>query len=63
MTAAISCIFWGEMTLGLAMAGTASPGIAIYSMLLGLDMYHVFRAWSQAGKVDKEAKKARKNGI
>lgn len=53
VAAFISCFFWFQISVGLIEAGTYGTGLAIYPVLLALEIYNVFRAARDAGTSDR----------
>lgn len=57
----ISCFFWFQISAGFIYAGTWSTGLAIYPVLLMLDIHNLLRAATDAAIVDKKYSE-RRNG-
>lgn len=48
LAALFSCFFWFQISLSIIVGGKASPGLAIYPVLMLLDIFHVFRCVAKA---------------
>lgn len=53
----VSILFWFQISMGFAMAGTWSTAISIYPILLLLDSYNAMRAVGDAAISDKKFKR------
>lgn len=62
LAAFVSSFFWFEITVGLLESGTFGTGLAIYPVLLALDIYNVLRAARDAGSADRIQPGARRHG-
>ncbi|KFB11019.1 hypothetical protein [Nitratireductor basaltis] len=58
----IACLFWFQITVGFAQAGTWSTGLAVYPVLLLLDSYNVMRAVTDAAASDQRHQERARNG-
>lgn len=54
-----SCFFWFSITIGMLQVDLNSTGLAVYPVLLILDMYNAMRAARDAREVDEAARHAR----
>lgn len=57
----VSCLFWFEITIGMAQSGQWSTGLAIYPVLLLLDSWNVIRAMGEASISDATHKRVAKD--
>jgi hypothetical protein len=48
----VSCFFWLQISVGMIRPDGATTGLAIYPVLLALDIWNAMRAWHDAGQVD-----------
>lgn len=55
----LTCFFWLSITFGVLQADHVSTGLAVYPVLLALDIYNAYRAAKDARLVDE----AKKHGI
>jgi hypothetical protein len=58
-----SCFFWVQISIGFAQADIWGTGMAIYPVLLLLDMYNVIRAITDAAIVDRHFKEVAVHGV
>lgn len=57
----ISALFWFEISLGLFQATPISTGAGVYAVLFCMEVFNVFRAMGDAGRLD-AVHKAASNG-
>ncbi|WP_143061937.1 hypothetical protein [Faunimonas pinastri] len=55
----LSCFFWLQISLCFLQAGTVPTGLAVYPVLLALDIFNLFRASSDARLSDEVARNGR----
>lgn len=55
-TAFLSCFFWYQIALGLALSGIVNTGLAVYPVLLIFEVYNVLRSSIDARQVYDETR-------
>lgn len=61
-TAFLSCFFWYQIALGLALSGVINTGLAVYPVLLVFEVYNVLRSSIDARLVYDEYTRVAVNG-
>ena len=54
----LACAFWFTISIGIFQANVPTTGLAVYPVLLLLDMYNAYRAAGDARDADEAAKNA-----